>query len=226
MCWEPPLFETDEEYEKHKEYLKEQANLRKIAEQERCNELRLKMEQAICKNFSGKNLIQIQYYKDAIFLYLRDNAKYGIENSESILGRYIAIYYKNLTGQKISINEYLFLQSASRTTNNIVTELLYNKYLYSDDLIKDIAIDIGIEKSLIIEMIENANESNLYEFKNKILILCKQNEKSIYSTSEIIEAFDTVRKLRREPSLMGLTYDGMRLKFDKILPPLRKNRRF
>lgn len=201
------------------------------AEEERCKKLRAKMEEAICRSFSGEELIKIQPYKEAIFGYLKDNAKYGIEDLPATLENYIVIYYKDLAGKNVTTSEYGFVQLNSRTINNTITNKLNNRYFDCDHVLEMVSIDIGMTKEEIIALIEIDNvdesQSNLDIFKDKVskLLTLKDNNDSlgqVISVSEFITAINTIKQLRRNPEMMGLTYDEMRLKTDKKLPPLRR----
>lgn len=229
--WEPPLFESDEAYERYIEGLKIEALQRSLDEQERCRNLRGMMEQAICRRFKGKGLKKIQPYKEAIFEYLKENLNYRMEYSSDILGWYIEIYYKHLTSKQLSIGEVSFLQSNSRTFDNDVTRSLRNRYFECDNVLNEISILTGTNKDEIIKLIEGSvsEQHALDEFVNKVatfFALKKNGTPSGISVSNFYEAIETIRELRNRPYLMGLTYDGMHLKMDKKLPPLKPKNRF
>ena len=133
------------------------ANLR---EQKACQQLKQKIEELICKMYSKDELKEIQLYKEAIFSYLNDNGKANLVNNISALSSCISIYYRVLKRENVSLEEYAFLQSFSRTSENERTKkmkkLLVSKAtekcteqgieLYGDDSIK--AINENIHKTI------------------------------------------------------------------------------
>lgn len=88
--------------------------------------LRLKMEEVICKRFSN-NLTEIQPYKEEIFSYLKDNGKFDLIGEPSKLASFIWSYYRVLSGKDVSLDEYISLQSYSRTFENEITAVLESK---------------------------------------------------------------------------------------------------
>ena len=111
----------------------------------------------------------------------------------------------------------------TKEPNKALENFYVNQYIDNILIVKCVAIDIGIEKSDFIEIIEQTNESELEKIKDRLYKLY-ENKKLIFNTYQVLNAIDTIRRLRRNPSLMGLTHDGMRLKFDLIMPTLRKSR--
>ena len=75
-------------------FQKEKQKEDELQEQKRCQQLRLKIEEVICKNFSNDELKEIQLYKEAIFSYLKDNGKLDLVNNLSSLAYCINIYYR------------------------------------------------------------------------------------------------------------------------------------
>lgn len=225
--WEPQLFETDEAYERYRESLRIEALQNSLAEQKRCKNLRGRMEQAICRRFRGRELIEIQPYKEAIFEYLKENLNYSMEYSTGILEEYILIYYKHLAGKQISIGEVEFLHSNSRTFDNDVTKSLRDRYFECDHILEMVSIGIGMIKEDLIKLIESdsPDQPTLDEFEDKVVKFFaskKSNNPYEISISDFYRAIKTIRELRNNPRLMGLTDDEMHLKMDKKLPPLRK----
>lgn len=223
---EPDIYPSREEWGA---YVAREQILRAKAEEERCTELRDKMEEAICRRFSGEELIKIQPYKEAIFGYLKNNAEYGIENIPATLGNYIEIYYKDLTGKQVTTSEYGFVQLNSRTINNTITSKLISRYFHCDYILEMVSIDIGMSKEEIIALIEIDNvdesQSKLDIFKDKVsklLTLKANNDPLSISASEFITAITTIKQLRGNPKMMGLTYDEIRLRTEKRLPPLKR----
>lgn len=226
--WEPDIYPSREVWDA---YVAREQNSREKAEEERCKNLRVKMEEAICRSFSGEELIKIQPYKEAIFAYLKENLNYGMENSSYDLGRYIGIYYKHLAGKQISLGEVEFLQSNSRTFDNGVTKSLIARYFECERVLEIVSIEIGMTKEDLIKLIESdsPNQPTLDEFEDKVVKLFaskKNNNPYKISAPDFYRAIKTIRALRNKPNLMGLTYDEMHLRMDGQLPPLRKSTRY
>ena len=99
-----------------------------------------------------------------------------------------------------------------------------NQYINSEIIVKDVAIDLGIKESEFIKIIENVDDRMLNIIKDSLYRLYIEKDEEIYNSIQIIDAIDSVRKLRKDPSLMGLTYSGMKLKFDLTLPSLRRKK--
>lgn len=112
----------------------------------------------------------------------------------------------------------------TREPNKALEKFYVTQYINSETILNCVAIYIGIEESKFIEMIEQASAQQLETIKDKLWELYSHSDKKIYNSYEVDNAIDTIRRLRRNPSLMGLTRDGMRLKFEHVLPPLRKSR--
>lgn len=221
--WEPDIYPSREVWDAH---VAREQNSREKAEENRCKKLREKMEEAICRSFSGEELIKIQPYKEAIFGYLKDNAKYGIEDLPITLENYIVIYYKDLAGKHVTTSEYGFVQLNSRTINNTITNKLNNRYFDCDHILEMVSIDIGMSKEEIIALIEIDNvdesQSNLDIFKDKVsklLTLKRNNDPFAISASDFVTAINTIKLLRGNPKMMGLTYNEMLRRMDKKLPP-------
>lgn len=110
----------------------------------------------------------------------------------------------------------------TKEPNKALEKHFVNEYIHNISIVECVAIDIGIEESKFIEIIERASASQVRIITDKLWELYKLDDKKIYNSYEIENAIDTIRRLRRNPSLMGLTRDGMRLRFEHVLPPLRK----
>ena len=108
--------------------------------------------------------------------------------------------------------------------NKKLEQFFLNEYINSEIIVKYVAIDLEIKESKFIKIIENVDDRMLNIIKDSLYKLYIKKDGEIYNAFQIIDAIDTVRKLRREPSLMGLTYSGMKLKFDLTLPPLRRKK--
>lgn len=107
--------------------------------------------------------------------------------------------------------------------NKTIENFYTNLYIDNISVIEYIAIDIGIAESEFIEIIEQAKEAQIDIIKERLCQLY-MDKKNIYNSYQVLNAIDNIRELRRKPSLMGLTRDEMKLRFDKVLPPLRKSK--
>lgn len=231
---EPDIYTSREDFDAYvakEQYAREKEQYaREKAEERRCKNLKAKMEEVICRSFSGEELTKIQTYKEAIFGYLKDNAKYGIENFPSTLENYIAIYYKDLAGKPVTTSEYGFVQLNSRTTNNTITHKLNRRYFICDGILESVAREIEMDKEEIIALIDRDNMGkslpNLDIFKDKViksLTLKRDDDSFVPSVSDFVTAISTIKQLRGNPKMMGLTYDGMILRTEGKLPPLRRH---
>jgi len=218
MCWEPPLYDSPEAEERARIIEREEAEDRRHAEQRRCEVLRTRMEQAICKSFSGDELAHVQLYKDAIFGYLKNDAKYDLNDYE--IEMFVVNLYRILSGKQVSTFTYCRLQTKSRTKENIFTRELIVRYHASDFLVETLAMQLNMSHSELIEMIDCYDGIELVRIKNAISELYKKekSQDSIEPTAdEMMTAVDTVKKLRAVPSLMGMSHDEMSKRIDKTL---------
>lgn len=108
--------------------------------------------------------------------------------------------------------------------NKELEQFFLNEYINSEVIVKYVAIDLGIKESEFIKIIENVDDRMLNIIKDSLYRLYIEKDEEIYNSIQIIDAIDSVRKLRKDPSLMGLTYSGMKLKFDLTLPSLRRKK--
>ena len=74
------------------------------AERERCEKLRLKIEDVINKTFSGKELIEMQTYKENIFRYL-DQCGMDIMDDDSKFESLIRKYYREQKQEKPKVRK-------------------------------------------------------------------------------------------------------------------------
>lgn len=143
-----------------------------LQEQKRCQQLRLKIEEIICKTFSDEKLKEIQPYKEAIFSYLKDNGKLDLVNNVSALSGCINIYYRILKGENVGIDKYVFLQSSSRTSENEIAREIAKQYSISNDILISMATEKCIEQGgssfdndsineIIYEMLKKFESENL-----------------------------------------------------------------
>lgn len=167
------LVDWDEELRLQKEKRKEE----ELQEQKRCQQLRLKIEEIICKIFSNDELKEIQPYKEAIFSYLKDNGKLDLVNNISSLSACINIYYRMLKGENVGLDEYVFLQSSSRTSENEIAREIAKQYSISNEILISMATEKCIEQGgsyddndsineIIDEMFKNFKSENLENLSN------------------------------------------------------------
>ena len=136
----------------------------------------------------------------------------------------VTILYKILREGRASTSEYCTLNELSKINNNITTDDFLNKYSESYFLIDKIAKKIGMSHHQLIDKIEYADNVNLEELKNSLSKLFSNTDLTFeISSSDVINAIDTIRKLRINPVLMGLTYDEMSIYLDKSLVLKRKS---
>ena len=115
-----------------------------LQDAERREILKLRMEEVICKMFSDKDLVEIQPYKEAIFIYLNNNGNFDIIYDISKLQSFVRIYYRILSKKNVALSEYILLQSLSRTPKNEVTEKIQRQF----DEAKDILISAATKKCM------------------------------------------------------------------------------
>lgn len=211
--WEPD-FPPRKVYEAQ---IIEEQYLRSQAEEERCKNLRSSMEKAINKMFSGEELVKVQDYKEKILDYLKNNLKYNPKFGSEDLEKYIAIYYKHLKKENVTVSEYEFLHSNSIKTDSIENKLR-SRYRECESKLEMVLSEIKISKEQIIELINNVNQTDNAQRLSQIigeLYTClttkeKNGDSSLNITADdFICSFKTIIYLRKNSHLMGMTHRRM-----------------
>ena len=152
----------------------DQIEYEKQKEEERREKLKSAMEEIICEKFSNKDLCEIQRYKKEIFDYLVRNGNLDLTDNTSKLEIFIKICYRILSKKDVSLNEYVLLQSLSRTSKNEVAEKIQRQYKEAKDIVISVATEKCIEQGettldddsinkAIDELIEQYKTGNLDE---------------------------------------------------------------
>ncbi len=124
----------------------DQIEYEKQKEEERRKKLKSEMEEIICEKFSDKDLSEIQHYKKEIFDYLVLNGNLDLTDNTSKLEIFIKTCYRILSKKDVSLNEYVLLQSLSRTSKNEVAEEIQRQYKEAKDIVISVATEKCIEQ--------------------------------------------------------------------------------
>lgn len=212
--FEPNIFPDN-----YEEIIRLESIQRELDEQRRYRKLKEKVEKAICKLFTGNELKQIQPYKEVIFEYIQSNGidelTYSTPESQDKLNIFIKIYYKILTNKFVSLDEYAILQALHKNLDNDISSILRGKYSNSETILEFMAIDLGISEFDIKSFIDGHSSDEFVSLLSVRIASKYGNDPT--KINEIKNAIITIKTLRSNPQLMGLSHEEMLRKFDKIL---------